>query len=253
MTKLFTFLTSLCLLTTISSHAEESFFAHPTSPTSAEVDDDGGFEQPFYIETEYAEEDGPQSIEVEASEVSEFLQYWDYIMASEFSENENPLLHYTASGLRRVCAVSTKACEPRPYKRNIEVIVELNDHRQGQYMLVVADGQALWQNPISSGTRGYRTPRGTFALKGWNNGRLYNTRNHCSSNGEYGTVKNGKLYLAPMPYSIHFNGGIALHAGRVTGKPESHGCVRQPIEYARELYCLLTSQRNWERTTIYVR
>jgi hypothetical protein len=42
---------------------------------------------------------------------------------------------------------------------------------------------------------------------------------------------------APMPYMQRLTwDGVALHAGRVSGKPSSHGCVRLPEAFARKLF-----------------
>jgi hypothetical protein len=42
---------------------------------------------------------------------------------------------------------------------------------------------------------------------------------------------------APMPYMQRLTwGGIALHAGQIPGRPASHGCVRLPLEFARNLF-----------------
>jgi hypothetical protein len=42
-----------------------------------------------------------------------------------------------------------------------------------------------------------------------------------------------------MPYMQRLTwGGIALHAGHVTGRPASHGCIRLPLDFARKLYTL---------------
>jgi lipoprotein-anchoring transpeptidase ErfK/SrfK len=40
-----------------------------------------------------------------------------------------------------------------------------------------------------------------------------------------------------MPYMLRLTwDGVALHAGKVTGEPASHGCVRLPAAFARKLY-----------------
>lgn len=41
-----------------------------------------------------------------------------------------------------------------------------------------------------------------------------------------------------MPYAVHVYRGIWIHAsdGKITGFPESHGCIRIPIYYAKELF-----------------
>jgi lipoprotein-anchoring transpeptidase ErfK/SrfK len=59
--------------------------------------------------------------------------------------------------------------------------------------------------PITSGRKGYRTPRGTFRVS-------FKNRDHVSS-----------IYGAAMPYSVFFNGGIAFHQGSL--KQQSHGCI----------------------------
>jgi hypothetical protein len=42
-----------------------------------------------------------------------------------------------------------------------------------------------------------------------------------------------------MPYMQRLTwGGVALHAGHVTGYPASHGCIRLPWDFARRLYAL---------------
>jgi lipoprotein-anchoring transpeptidase ErfK/SrfK len=47
---------------------------------------------------------------------------------------------------------------------------------------------------------------------------------------------------APMPYSIFFKGGYAIHGTNYVkrlGQPASHGCVRLHTANARELYELV--------------
>jgi len=42
-----------------------------------------------------------------------------------------------------------------------------------------------------------------------------------------------------MPYMQRLTwSGVALHAGRVTGAPASHGCIRLPWGFAKQLYAL---------------
>ena len=200
------------------------------APRAEDVEDDGGFEEPHFIEGDYA--DGADPVLVTPENI------WR--------------LFRTAGSREVTCNVSTKRCEDGPYMGEVEIYVDLNNNREGQFMTVVGDGRELWSNPISSGVSGFRTETGSYRLKSTNRGLLKSTRNHCSSVVEYGTVDGNTVALAPMPYAVHFNGGEAFHAGRVTGKPESHGCVRQPKEYARKLYCLLLSENNWSRTTVHV-
>jgi lipoprotein-anchoring transpeptidase ErfK/SrfK len=42
---------------------------------------------------------------------------------------------------------------------------------------------------------------------------------------------------APMPYMQRLtNDGVSIHAGKITGVPSSHGCVRMPLGMAKLLY-----------------
>jgi hypothetical protein len=75
---------------------------------------------------------------------------------------------------------------------------------------------------ISSGRAGYITPRGTY--------RPYSLRRmHYSS----------KYNNSPMPYSIFFRGGYAIHGTSyvgMLGRPASHGCIRLATGNAAKLF-----------------
>jgi lipoprotein-anchoring transpeptidase ErfK/SrfK len=73
---------------------------------------------------------------------------------------------------------------------------------------------------VSTGLPGYDTPTGAFPI-------LAKDVDHRSS-----------LYEdAPMPYMQRLTwDGVALHGGKVTGQPASHGCVRLPLAFAKKLY-----------------
>jgi hypothetical protein len=89
-----------------------------------------------------------------------------------------------------------------------------------------ADGSYTWR--ISSARSGYVTPRGTFkpyALQ----------RMHYSK----------KYHMSPMPYSIFFAGGYAIHGTYSVsqlGRPASHGCIRLSPQNAATLYRLVQSE-----------
>jgi lipoprotein-anchoring transpeptidase ErfK/SrfK len=96
-----------------------------------------------------------------------------------------------------------------------------------QTMSVAVDGADLATWPVSTARRGYRTPVGSY--------RPYSLqRMHYS-----------KLYdYTPMPYSIFFRGGFAIHGTtevRNLGRPVSHGCIRLSPDNARSLYELVQS------------
>jgi lipoprotein-anchoring transpeptidase ErfK/SrfK len=94
-----------------------------------------------------------------------------------------------------------------------------------QRMNVTIDGfhYATWK--VSTGARGYRTPTGTWRPK-------WMSKMHYSR----------KYNNAPMPHSIFFKGGYAVHgtdAIRRLGRPASHGCIRLHPSNARKLFSLV--------------
>ena len=94
-----------------------------------------------------------------------------------------------------------------------------------QRMTVFVDGRRAARWPISTARRGYRTPVGTFRP-----GRMY--KRYFSK----------KYHGSPMPYSVFFHGGYAIHgtnAVRSLGRPASHGCVRLHTDNARQLFTLI--------------
>jgi lipoprotein-anchoring transpeptidase ErfK/SrfK len=94
-----------------------------------------------------------------------------------------------------------------------------------QRMVVSIDGERVAVWPVSTARPGYRTPTGTFRPSGLD-------RNHRSA----------KYNGSPMPYSIFFYKGYAIHGSYETkylGRPASHGCVRLHPSNAAELFALV--------------
>ncbi|MEO5322600.1 L,D-transpeptidase [Mesorhizobium sp. CC13] len=94
-----------------------------------------------------------------------------------------------------------------------------------QTMTVTIDGRVIHRWPVSTARRGYVTPRGSWRPK-----RLH--RMWYSS----------KYENSPMPYSVFYNGGYAIHgtgAVRSLGRPASHGCVRLNVANAARFYSLV--------------
>lgn len=74
---------------------------------------------------------------------------------------------------------------------------------------------------VSSGLASNPTPIGIFSI-------LEKRKEHWSN-----------IYDAEMPHMQRLTwSGIALHEGRVTGRPASHGCVRLPAAVAEDLFGL---------------
>ncbi len=87
--------------------------------------------------------------------------------------------------------------------------------------LTVYDGEeAVGGTTVSTGVADHPTPHGVFSII---DKRRYHESNIYSA--------------APMPYMQRLTwSGIALHEGRVTGAPASHGCIRLPGDFARALF-----------------
>jgi lipoprotein-anchoring transpeptidase ErfK/SrfK len=123
-----------------------------------------------------------------------------------------------------------------PGAARAEVRVEVD--RASQTMAVIVDGEHLYTWPVSTGRLGYGTPAGTFhphlLARHWFS-RLY--------------------YNSPMPYSIFFFGGFAIHGSyeiaRI-GRPASHGCIRLHPEDAAILFGVV-EREGMRNTTIVVR
>ena len=105
--------------------------------------------------------------------------------------------------------------------------VEARISVSAQTMQVIVGGKPTYEWKVSTAGRGYRTPRGTFSP----------TRMHKMWYSR-------KYDNAPMPHSIFFHGGYAVHATdaiKRLGQPASHGCVRLHPENAASLYALVKS------------
>jgi lipoprotein-anchoring transpeptidase ErfK/SrfK len=97
--------------------------------------------------------------------------------------------------------------------------------RDDQMMRVYIHGDLAYVWPVSTGRTGYRTPAGRYQP-------YLLRRMHYSS----------KYYNSPMPYSIFFRGGYAIHGTsdiRRLGGPASHGCIRLHTANARELFAIV--------------
>ena len=106
---------------------------------------------------------------------------------------------------------------------------------KSQQMMQVDTDSGSYQWPVSTARRGYVTPTGTFhpySLQPMHYSRKYDN--------------------APMPHSIFFSGGYAIHATPHVGslgRPASHGCVRLSPSHAAMLYNIVKHDTN---TTIRI-
>jgi hypothetical protein len=107
-----------------------------------------------------------------------------------------------------------------------------------QHMTVSVNGATRYDFPVSTGRPGFDTPDGIF------HPHSMFLMHHSS-----------KYENAPMPHSIFFTGGDAIHG--YTGTPfgvaaVSHGCVRLPLGDAAALYQVV-GQQGMSNTTIVIR
>lgn len=107
---------------------------------------------------------------------------------------------------------------PASKRSGLHVEVDL----RRQLLLVVDDGEIDAIYSVSTGKHGHETPTGTFKigrkeLRSWS-----------------------VPYKVWMPYASYFTSdGVAFHAGTTSVAKASHGCVRVPEGFAREVYDLL--------------
>lgn len=115
------------------------------------------------------------------------------------------------------------------------VVVQID--RASQRMAVSVDGVPRYNWRVSTARRGYITPPGTYhpemLARRWFSRKYYNS---------------------PMPHSIFFYGGFAIHGSYEIshlGRPASHGCVRLDPANATILFGLV-QREGMAATTIVI-
>jgi len=91
--------------------------------------------------------------------------------------------------------------------------------------MTVRYGSTVYRWAVSTARPGYFTPRGTYRPQ--RTARMWYSR---------------KYDMSPMPYSVFFHGGYAIHgtgAVRQLGRPASHGCVRLHTANAATFYSMV--------------
>jgi lipoprotein-anchoring transpeptidase ErfK/SrfK len=94
-----------------------------------------------------------------------------------------------------------------------------------QTMTVSQYGRVVYNWPVSTARPGYVTPRGTYRPQSLH--RMWYSR---------------KYEMSPMPYSVFFRGGYAIHGTNYVknlGRPASHGCVRLHTANAATFYSMV--------------
>jgi hypothetical protein len=120
-----------------------------------------------------------------------------------------------------------------PAAANVVVTIDKSTQR----MSVAVDGATRYSFAVSTGRAGFGTPNGTYHPE-----RLART------------WFSKKYYNSPMPHSIFFHGGFAIHGSYEIsrlGGPASHGCVRLHPSNAATLYALVQHEGT-ENTRIVI-
>lgn len=105
-----------------------------------------------------------------------------------------------------------------------------------QTMRVIVDGEQRHTWAVSTGRAGYNTPNGSYRPQ-----RLERS------------WRSRKYGMAPMPHSIFFRGGYAIHGTNMVsrlGRVDSHGCIRLAPGNARVLFEMVARQRGATRIVI---
>jgi L,D-transpeptidase catalytic domain len=98
----------------------------------------------------------------------------------------------------------------------VTIIISLTTQRAYAYR----NGAPIGVSTVSTGALGHETPTGIFVI-------LQKAIKHNSN----------KYSNASMPFMQRLTwDGIAMHAGRLPGYPASHGCIRLPAGFAKQLF-----------------
>jgi hypothetical protein len=108
--------------------------------------------------------------------------------------------------------------------------------KTAQHLTVRVDGMTRYSWPVSTARWGYRTPVGSYRPERLE--RQWYSR---------------KYDWSPMPHSIFFSGGYAIHGSYEVsrlGSPASHGCIRLAPANAATLFALVKANTSDTRIVI---
>lgn len=114
------------------------------------------------------------------------------------------------------------------------IVVTVN--KSTQRLSVAVDGDVRYSWPTSTARWGYSTPNGSYRPQRLE--RKWYSR---------------KYDWSPMPYSIFFHGGYAIHGSYEIshlGRPASHGCIRLRPSHAKVLFNLVRKNRGDTRIVV---
>lgn len=122
------------------------------------------------------------------------------------------------------CAVGAFFAISQTAQATVHIHVDLSSQR----MHVTSDAGKSYNWAISSARSGFYTPRGSYR-----------------PNSLQVMHRSRKYHNSPMPHSIFFAGGYAIHGTYETGslgRPASHGCIRLSPSAAAKLFSLVRSE-----------
>jgi lipoprotein-anchoring transpeptidase ErfK/SrfK len=109
---------------------------------------------------------------------------------------------------------------PKDLAVNAPAILTIVVSLKKQRLTLYSDGQPIGGSNVSTGRPGHDTPTGVFSIiqkDRWHHSNVYDD--------------------APMYFMQRITwSGVALHQGGVPNYPASHGCIRLPEAYARQLW-----------------
>ena len=111
-----------------------------------------------------------------------------------------------------------------PARAAVNIQVDLST----QTMHVHSGRGGSYDWPVSTARQGFTTPRGHYGVQSLQ--AMHYSR---------------KYHNSPMPHSIFFHGGYAIHGTSATaslGAAASHGCVRLSPAHAAELYAMVRAE-----------
>jgi hypothetical protein len=106
--------------------------------------------------------------------------------------------------------------DPSPEGQPQRIEIRLGSQRA----VLFRNGEEVMNSPISSGKKGFATPKGRFVVT-----------------NKYEDWRSTIYEQARMPFFMRLScSDFGLHAGRLPGYPASHGCIRLPPKMARMFY-----------------
>lgn len=126
------------------------------------------------------------------------------------------------------CAAILSTLAPAFFANAAQAHVQIDVNLSSQTMHVAADNGQTYDWRISSARAGHVTPPGVYPIE-----RLETMH------------RSKKYHNSPMPHSMFFYGGYAIHGSYETGalgRPASHGCIRLAPANAAKLFSLVQAE-----------